>query len=190
MALIPDGPDQRPMKPVAAEQRPVRHRNASRIVIRCDERVLIVADRDPGVVGSHWYVIPGGGWDPGETSRDAAVREVNEETGLVITAQQLIGPIAHRVVSHGYSDQILVQYEDFYLLEVPEQFEPSVDGFTPEEKITLGEFRWVTADELAGLEIWPRELAELLNADGSTDRDLGEPEESTVPVALGHQGRR
>lgn len=187
MPLVPDGPRERPMIPVEPALRPVRHRNASRVVIRSGERVLVVADTDPGVPGSHWYVLPGGGWDPAESSREAAVRELAEETGLSVHADDLVGPVAHRIVSHGYSDQVLVQYEDFYVLDLPSAFEPDVSGFTAEEQLTLGEFRWVTTEQLSTLVVWPLEVPELMVADGTVDRDLGEPEESTVPLSKGHR---
>lgn len=182
MALVPGGAAKRAMLPVDPTQRPVRRRNASRIIVRSGGRVLLVADSDPGKPGSRWYVTPGGGWDTGETSRQAAVRELAEETGLHVAPGELLGPIAHRVVTHGYSDQVLVQYEDFYALDLDAPFIPDTSGFTPDEKITLGEFVWADAGQTTRMVVWPAEIADLMVADGSSDIDLGHPEESTVPV--------
>lgn len=42
--------------------------------------------------GSHaGWVLPGGYIDPGETPRDAIVREINEETGLTVRPRRLLG---------------------------------------------------------------------------------------------------
>ena len=105
-----------------------------------------------------------------------------------VYATDLVGPIAHRVVRHGYSDQVLVQQEDFFALDLPAVFTPDAAGFTPEEQVTLSGFGWFTAEELGVLVIWPAELALLLVGVTNTQPiDFGEVEESTVPVALGHR---
>jgi len=43
--------------------------------------------------GRHYYVFPGGGVDEGETSEQAAVREMEEETGLRVTVQRKLAEI-------------------------------------------------------------------------------------------------
>ncbi len=174
---------------VPPPQRPLRKRRAARVVVRAQGRVLLMADSDPGLPGSGWWVTPGGGLDVGETSLAAAVRELAEETGLQAAAEDFIGPIARRVVRHGYTDQLLVQQEDFFAIDLPATFEPQTSGFTEQERVTLSGSGWFTAEELAGLVVWPAELGRLMQlTDPVGPIDLGEVEESTVPVALGHRG--
>jgi 8-oxo-dGTP pyrophosphatase MutT (NUDIX family) len=149
--------------------------------------VLLLADTDPGLPGSRWWVTPGGGIDPGETPLAAAVREVEEETGLVVGAGRLLGPVATRTVVHGYSDQVLSQTEAFYLLPVAEPFVPDATGLTPDELITLDGWAWHPLDALAAVPepVWPADLASLAalgTSPGAWPVDLGRVEESTLPV--------
>jgi 8-oxo-dGTP pyrophosphatase MutT (NUDIX family) len=43
--------------------------------------------------GKEYYVVPGGGIEPGETDPQAAVREAKEETGLDVVLDKKIGEI-------------------------------------------------------------------------------------------------
>ncbi|NLF04682.1 MAG: NUDIX domain-containing protein [Actinomycetales bacterium] len=64
-------------------------RVAAYAIVHDDEgRVLLSHLAPPG--GDVW-TLPGGGIDPGEDPRDAAVREVLEETGLRVELEELIG---------------------------------------------------------------------------------------------------
>ncbi len=124
----------RRFRATAPEDRPRRSRSASRVIVTDGDAVLLFADTDPGIPGSGWWVTPGGGIDPGETPRAAAVREVAEETGLVIEPERLVGPVAVRTVVHGYSDQVLSQHESFFVLAVDAPFEIVPDGWTADEQ--------------------------------------------------------
>lgn len=177
----------RRFEPVPPELRPHRSRSAVRVIITDGESALLLADTDPGLPGSRWWVTPGGGIDPGETPLAAAVRELAEETGLVAEPDQLLGPVAVRTVVHGYSDQVLSQAESFFLLLVVAPFEVEQSGLTADELITLDGWGWLPLAGLADLPepVWPANLAELV-ALGSRPKvwpvDLGDIEESTLPV--------
>lgn len=43
--------------------------------------------------GRHYFVFPGGGVDEGETPEQAAIREMEEETGLRVTVQRKLAEI-------------------------------------------------------------------------------------------------
>jgi 8-oxo-dGTP pyrophosphatase MutT (NUDIX family) len=167
--------------------RPRRRRRAVRvIVIGPDGRVLLFEDSDPGIPGVTWWVTPGGGMDPGETERQTAVREVAEETGYLLTEDDLVGPLATRYAVHGYSDQVLEQDESFYLARV-DAFEIDTTAHTAEEQITLQGHRWWTRAEIAAGEawIWPAELLQLCDRAAHPQLpalDLGRQQESTVDV--------
>ncbi|ACU37340.1 MFS transporter [Actinosynnema mirum] len=54
-----------------------------------DEVLLQLRDDKPGIPHPNTWCIPGGHLDPGETPRQAATRELNEEMGLTIPAHHL-----------------------------------------------------------------------------------------------------
>lgn len=177
----------RRFQPVPASERPRRRRRAARVVVLHDDEVLLLADTDPGLPGTRWWVTPGGGIDPGESPLQAAVRELHEELGLIATPDELLGPIAVRDVIHGYSDQILEQHEEFFVLPVADRFTPTQDGLTEDEKITLSGWAWLPVDELPSRPepVWPADLPTMVDAvslRSAWPLQLGEIEESTLPV--------
>jgi 8-oxo-dGTP pyrophosphatase MutT (NUDIX family) len=63
---------------------PVLRRTVARVVLldRAGD-VLLIQGRDPAdATKGPWWEIPGGGLDPGESTADAARRELFEETGI------------------------------------------------------------------------------------------------------------
>jgi ADP-ribose pyrophosphatase YjhB (NUDIX family) len=76
-------------------------------VIFEDGRVLLQRRDDTGRWG-----LPGGGVEPGESVRQALIREVREETGLEVEPLRLIGvysdPLHHQIVT--YPDGNVVHY--------------------------------------------------------------------------------
>ena len=152
------------------------------IMLDAADRVLLFQDSDPGVPAARWWVTPGGGIDPGESEAVAAVREVAEETGHLISTADLIGPVARRHVVHGYSDQVIEQDESFYLARVPD-FVVDISGHTVDEQLTLLQHRWWPLSELrqTAEDIWPAELCQLIEGRDRWPVDLGHQEESTVP---------
>ena len=176
------------------DSRPRASRRAMRVLLVDDaDRLLLFHDSDPGLSPvPRWWITPGGGVDPGEEDTEAAAREVFEETGVQVAPDELVGPLATRVVVHGYSDVVTTQDEVFWFLRVP-AFEVSTVGHTEQELLTMTAHRWWTRGELAATaeEVWPRGILALWSlaeshlgspADPVDPVDLGTVEESTVPV--------
>jgi arsenate reductase (glutaredoxin) len=172
--------------PADPATRPRRTRSTVRVLVIDDrDRLLLLQDSDRPAQAL-WWMLPGGGIDPGETELGAVVREIAEETGYVVAPGTVLGPIARRHVVHGYSDQVVDQDEAFYALRVP-QFEVSVAGHTEEEQRTLVQHRWWSRAELetAEDEVWPANLAavwDLVERPRAWPRALPTVEESTVAV--------
>ncbi|KGN34646.1 NUDIX hydrolase [Knoellia sinensis KCTC 19936] len=185
--------DVRPVRPVLSapdpDTRPRNRRRAMRVLlVDTEDRLLLFRDSDPGItpVPTFW-ITPGGGVDPGETDLEAAVREIEEETGLVIDAEALVGPLAERVVVHGYSDVVTTQDELFWFVRC-DPFEVSIDGHTEVEQATMTAHQWWTRADLesSAEDIWPRDLLAIWDqvaagdSVGAAPLPLGDVDESTV----------
>lgn len=71
-----------------------RRRAARVILLDRSQNVLLLSARDPAnPAGGSWWEVPGGGIDHGESSAEAAARELYEEAGIVADE---IGPCIWR----------------------------------------------------------------------------------------------
>jgi 8-oxo-dGTP pyrophosphatase MutT (NUDIX family) len=166
-------------------------RRAVRVLVLDEaDRMLLFQDSDLGLDPvAHWWMTPGGGVDPGESDLEAGVRELWEETGLVVTGADLVGPLLTRTVVHGYSDKVVDQVEVFYVVRVP-AFEVDTAAHTEEEQLTVADIRWWTLADLAVTsdDVWPRDVLAIVELAGHPERWREGPvkapavEESSVPA--------
>ena len=166
---------------------PKRQRVAAYAVILRDGAILLsrLSDR---ITTDELWTLPGGGLDHGEDPRDAVVREVHEETGQRLDAADVQGPIAHRHVTHGYSDQVVEQDDTFYAVRVA-AFTVDTAGHTEDEQASLLGNRWWTRAELSAATdtIWPAALGALWDLTVTPELwplALPDIEESSVPAQL------
>lgn len=125
----------------------VGHRLTSRIILLDElDRVLLFWTRAPDTSEISRWITPGGGVDPGEDHRAAALRELEEETGLVIDDPG--APV--------FSQDFVVEWNDadhdtghveFYIHRTT-HFEPSSAGWTDDERVDVTDHRWFTLAEL------------------------------------------
>lgn len=166
--------------------RPRSERTTVRVLLIDDcERLLLFEDSD-AAVARRWWILPGGGIDPGEDELTAVLREIKEETGHRLDPADVRGPIAHRHVTHGYSDVVVEQDDSFFAVAVP-AFEISTAGHTADEERTLLGHHWWTRAQLDATtdEVWPvllPELWELVATPADWPRQLDDVEESSVQV--------
>jgi 8-oxo-dGTP diphosphatase len=119
-------------------------------VIAQDGRVLLIKRGHAPAIGE--WSIPGGAVEVGETVREAVVREVQEETGLIVEAGDLLG-VFDRVL-HDPADRIQFHYVliDFLCTPLGGQLKANGDA---------AEARWFTAKEIGELTL-PEDTAEII----------------------------
>jgi 8-oxo-dGTP pyrophosphatase MutT (NUDIX family) len=131
-----------------------RGRRAARVVLLdAHKRVLLLRASDPSnpAKGS-WWEIPGGGQDPGETSEEAAARELYEETGITDAE---IGPcvwVAH--VRFQFGPYWFDQRERVHVAwcgVIEEEIVPA--HLEPLEALAFSGARWWTLDELLASDV-------------------------------------
>ncbi len=145
-------------------------RDAVRVVLTdAGGRVLLfhvlTPDEAPDEAPDGWWELPGGGIDPGETYLEAAVREIREETGLLLDPAQ-VGPPAWRRDSTWRSrGKRRLQHEVVVRAQVSADQPAVVDGGrTPEEVEDYVTARWWAVPEITQSEarFYPGRLPELL----------------------------
>jgi 8-oxo-dGTP pyrophosphatase MutT (NUDIX family) len=99
------------------------------------------------LAGQDYWATPGGGVEEGETFEQAAIRELEEETGI---RAESVGPqVAHREAVLRLPDgEHVIADERFFLIEAKEG-SLSRDGWTTQEAEVMADHRWWSQDELA-----------------------------------------
>jgi 8-oxo-dGTP diphosphatase len=105
-------------------------------VIKDDRGRLLLIKRGHAPGAGLWS-LPGGRIEPGETDAEALVREMREETGLVIEAGQLIGSVRRPA-----ADGAVLDIRDYAA---------TVTGGTLRAGDDAADARWVDSSELARL---------------------------------------
>ncbi|WP_199440130.1 NUDIX hydrolase [Umezawaea beigongshangensis] len=139
-------------------------RPAARVVmVDGDDRVLLFQGFDPARPQESFWFTVGGGVEQGEELHEAAVREAFEETGVKLTAEDLVGPVWRRRTVFSFDGETFDADEWFFLARPPE-FVVDTSGFDEVETRTVQRHRWWTAEELRATEdtVYPLQLAEVL----------------------------
>ena len=117
-------------------------KNRSTAIIIRNAKLLLIHRQKPG---RDYYTLPGGGVELEESFEQACIREVKEETGLDVLAQQLV------------SRYITLEKEENYYVTQVTPAEPVLGGNeaqrqSPENSYA---FVWVEAAQLENLNLLP-----------------------------------
>lgn len=142
----------------------VLKRNASRVVLlNKQSEIFLIRAIDPADRSKPpWWEIPGGGIDPGETSAQAAARELREEAGFEDTE---VGPVIWtQHVEFDFGGYHFDQNEVIHVAWTSQRELKQPQGLEALEALAFQGSKWWTMEEVAGSEepFLPPRLPELL----------------------------
>ena len=128
-----------------------RHTRYQGAIVRGDE-ILLIRHVEHGVNGRSYWLVPGGGIEAGETEEECVIREMQEETNLVVRVERLL------LVNQSQDGKVYQQYKTYLCRVVSGEASP---GYEPEEEASaiyaIAEVGWF---DLREPEAWPDDVRE------------------------------
>jgi 8-oxo-dGTP pyrophosphatase MutT (NUDIX family) len=109
--------------------------------------VLLLHGWDPEKPDDPFWFTIGGGAEPGETLRAAAVRELREEAGIVVGEESLGEPFETAPIEFIWAGLLFDQAQTFYAV-LADGAEVSFDGQESLERATIDTHGWLAPEDL------------------------------------------
>lgn len=143
-----------------------RRKSARLLILNPSHDVLLFRfiHKQGPLTGNDYWATPGGGVEEGETFEDAAVRELQEETGIVVNH---VGPaVARREVKLQFPDGEYVVADECYFAIETATLNISCEGWTRQEQQIMAAPKWWSLAELRETvdTVWPENLVSILEA--------------------------
>jgi 8-oxo-dGTP pyrophosphatase MutT (NUDIX family) len=154
-----------------SERQLLRRRAARILVLDRADRLLLLRGVDPSAPARPFWFSVGGGLEPGETPRAGAVRELHEETGLVVSEDDLVGPVFADDSAFAFDRYWIEQSNDFFAVRVDAgETRPACPDAS--EVASIQASAWWTVAQLRA------------QADGRAHDGPGRPGEAVYPPGL------
>lgn len=137
------------------------------IIFDNEKRILLVSQEHEGRI---IWMVPGGGVEEGENSKEAAVREIKEETGLEVEVDKLIWHVEEVSKERGQ------RFVNFFTANIiGGKLELGEDPEFSEDEQVMRELRFFSREEIQKLEnVYPSYLRD----------ELWESEKETFKIRL------
>jgi 8-oxo-dGTP diphosphatase len=151
------------------EDASLRRRPSARLLVLDPDLNLLLfrfVHKDGPMTGADFWATPGGGVEPGESFTQAAIRELREETGIVVT--DVGASIATREFELQLPDGERVWAEEQFFIVRASGRALTRDAWTALERKVMADHRWWSAAELTSTTatVWPENLQDMLRAAG------------------------
>lgn len=141
-------------------------RRAARVLLLDSAgRILLLRGFDPARPDHRYWFTVGGGLDDGESMREAAARELFEETGLRLDPGDLAGPVWHESTRFPFDGQWYEQRQDFFVAHTPgPAWQVDFSGHNAIERASVDGSAWWSADQIehTSEKVYPAELSQIL----------------------------
>jgi 8-oxo-dGTP pyrophosphatase MutT (NUDIX family) len=125
----------------------VRRKTARVLPVDPEGRVLLLHGWDPRRPDEPFWFTIGGAAEDGESLRDAAARELYEESRICVDPPRLGEPIAQNAIEFSWGSHRIAQDQTFYAILI-ESADVSLEGLDEWERATTDRYGWLSADDL------------------------------------------
>ncbi len=144
------------------------------IILISDNKIAFVKRvRD----GKTYYIVPGGGLDECEYIEDAAIREAQEELGVLVRAERLLFIVER--LEHGR----VMNLQMYYLVKMVSGVFGSGDGEEFHRPTERGSYEavWMSLDELSQHKFYPTVVTDYIYEHGMPEQIVYLREEHNYP---------